>query len=186
MALLVLGVVLFAGVHFIPSLVPGIKAAWVGKLGENGFKGVFSLLLLASLALIIFGWRGTTPALLYAPPLALHVPALGLVALGFLVMGAANRNSRIRRIIRHPQLTGVAMWGVAHLLMNGEDRSVILFGGLTVWAIGEIIAINRREGVWVKEEPPGWGAEVVTVLIAAVVIGVVVAIHPWLSGVPVW
>lgn len=186
MALLVLGVVLFAGVHFIPSLAPGIKAAWVGKLGENGFKGVFSLLLLASFALMIFGWRSTSPALLYAPPLALHVPALVLVALGFLVMVTANRKSRIRRVVRHPQLTGVAMWGVAHLLMNGEDRSVVLFGGLTVWAIGEIFAINRREGVWIKEEPPGWGTEVVTVLIAALVIGVLVAIHPWLSGVPVW
>ncbi|NND67445.1 MAG: NnrU protein [Halioglobus sp.] len=186
MALLVLGVLLFAGVHFIPSLGPGIKAAWVGKLGENGFKGVFSLLLLASFALMIFGWRGTTPSPLYAPPLALHTPALVLVALGFLVMGAANRKSRIRRFVRHPQLTGVAMWGVAHLLMNGEDRSVILFGGLTLWAIGEIFAINRREGVWIKEEPPGWGAEFVTVLIAVAVVGVLVAIHPWISGVQVW
>lgn len=186
MALLLLGLLLFAGVHFIPSLAPGIKVAWVGKLGENGFKGVFSLLLLASFALMIFGWRSVTPQLLYVPPLALHVPALGLVALGFLIMVAANRNSRIRLLIRHPQLTGVALWGVAHLLLNGEDRSVILFGGLTVWAIGEIFAINRRDGAWIKEPPPGWGAEVVTVLAAAVVVGVLVAIHPWLAGVPVW
>lgn len=186
MALLIAGVLLFTGVHFIPSLAPGIKAAWVGKLGENGFKGVFSLLLLASFGLMIFGWRSTPPSLLYVPPLALHVPALALVALGFVIMVAANRNSRIRQFIRHPQLTGVALWGIAHLLMNGEDRSVVLFGALTLWAIGEMFAINRREGAWVKDEPPGWGAEAVTLLIAFVTIGVVVAIHPWISGVPVW
>ena len=161
-------------------------SAGVEKFGADGFKGVFSLFLLTSFGLMIFGWRSTTPELLYVPPLALHTPARGLVALGFLVMLGANRNSRIRLFIRHPQLTGVAMWGIAHLLLNGEDRSVILFGGLTLWAIAEMFAINRREGAWVKEPPPGWGAEVVTLLIALVTIGVVVAIHPWISGVPVW
>ena len=186
MVLLIAGVLLFAAVHFIPSLTPGIKAAWVGKLGEDGFKGLFSLLLLAAFGLIIVGWRSTPPALLYVPPQTLHGPALALVALGFVVMVAANRNSRIRLFIRHPQLTGVSMWGIAHLLLNGEDRSVVLFGALTLWAIGEMFAINRREGVWIKEAPPGWGAEVVTLLIAVITIGVVIAIHPWISGMPVW
>jgi uncharacterized membrane protein len=165
---------------------PGLKSAWMTKMGEGGYKGIFSLLLLASFALMIVGWRSSTPALVYAPPAGLHIPALILVALGFLVMGASNRSSRLRLFIRHPQLTGVAMWGVAHLLLNGENRSVLLFGALALWAVIEMFAINRREGVWIKEPPPGWGSEFITLLVGLVVIGVVVAIHPWISGVPVW
>ena len=185
MALLLLGLLVFAGVHFIPSLAPGLKAGWLQRLGENGYKGTFSLLLLGGLALIILGWRSIQPGLLYIPSPALHQLALAILVLAFLLFVVSNRKSRLRQIVRHPQLTGVALWGIAHLLLNGEDRSVLLFGALTLWAIGEMIAINRREGEWVKTEVPGWGAEVVTVVITVVVIGVLVAIHPWLSGVPV-
>lgn len=185
MLLLLLGVLLFAGVHFVPSLAPGLKRSAVSSVGENGYKGIFSLLLLAALALIITGWRSTVPALLYLPPPALHLPALGILLLAFLLLVVSNRKSRLRQVVRHPQLTGVALWGIAHLLLNGEDRSVLLFGGLGLWAIGEIIAINRRDGEWVKGEIPGWGGEVLTLVVTALVVGVVVAIHPWLSGMPV-
>ena len=185
MFLLLLGLLLFAGVHFVPSLAPGVKRQAVASMGENGYKGIFSLSLLAALALIIFGWRSTQPDFLYMPPQALHQPALAILVLAFLLFVVSNRKSRLRQVIRHPQLTGVALWGIAHLLLNGEDRSVLLFGGLSLWAIGEIIAINRRDGEWVKGEIPGWGSEVVTVVITLVVVGVLVAIHPWLSGMPV-
>ena len=62
---------------------------------------------------------------------------------------------------------------------------MVLFGGMTIWSLIEIVAISKREGVWVKETAPSWGAEFVTVIIAAITIGVIVYIHPWLSGVPV-
>lgn len=186
MAMLISGLLLFALVHFIPSMAVRLKSSWIDRMGENGYKGIFSLLLLASFALMIFGWRNTDPAFVYFPAAGLHVLGLILVVLGFWIMGASNRNSRIRRVIRHPQLTGVAMWGVAHLLLNGESRSIILFGGLTIWAILEMIAINRREGAWIKEDAPAWSYELVTLLIAVGVVAVLVLIHPWLSGVPVW
>jgi uncharacterized membrane protein len=102
------------------------------------------------------------------------------------LMAVSTRNSRLRLFIRHPQLTGVAVWGFSHLLLNGDNRSIVLFGGMLLWAVIEIIAISKREGVWIKTEPPSWGAEAVTALIAAVTVAVVVYIHPWLSGVPVW
>ena len=185
MALLLLGLLLFAAVHFVPSLAPGLKNAWQGRLGENGYKGTFSLLLVTGLALIIIGWRGTAPEFLYRPPATLHFPALALIYLGFLLFVVSNRKSRLRRLVRHPQLTGVALWGIAHLLLNGDNRSLLLFGGLTLWAVIEIIAFNRRDGAWIKEESPGWGTEVVTLIVTVVVIGVVMWAHPWLSGVPV-
>jgi uncharacterized membrane protein len=122
MLLLLLGVLLFAGVHFVPSLAPGLKRDAVAKMGENGYKGIFSLLLLTALALIIFGWRSTQPGFLYMPSPALHQPALAIMVLAFLLFVVSNRKSRLRQVVRHPQLTGVALWGIAHLLLNGEMR----------------------------------------------------------------
>lgn len=183
MTLLITGLLVFAAVHLVPSLAQGVKAGAVDRMGENGYKGLFSLLLLASLGLIIAGWRTAEPAYLYTPPPVLRLPAMALIALGFLVMGASARNSRIRRAIRHPQLTGVFLWAVSHLMLNGDSRSLVLFGALALWALAEIAAINRRDGVWIKEPAPGWGSELVTLLIAIVTVAVVAWAHPWLSGV---
>ena len=185
MVLLVLGILLFAGVHFVPSLAPGLKASWLGRLGENGYKGTFSVLLLASFALIITGWRSAQPEFLYTPSPALRHPARGLLLIAFLLMVVSSRSSRLSLMIRHPQLSGVTLWGIAHLLLNGDSRSLVLFGGMAVWAVLEMIAINRRDGAWVKGVAPSWGTELVNLIIAVVVVGVVVYIHPWLSGMPV-
>jgi uncharacterized membrane protein len=186
MTLLVCGILLFALVHFIPACAPSFRASAFQRMGEGGYKGVFSLLLLASFALMITGWRSAQPTSLYLPPAALHKVALGLLAIAFLLMAVSARNSRLRLLIRHPQLTGVALWGISHLLLNGDNRSVALFGGMTLWALIEIVAISKRQGVWIKSDAPSWGAEGITVLIAAITVGVVVYLHPWLSGVPVW
>jgi uncharacterized membrane protein len=184
--MLSMGMLLFALVHFIPSMTPALKTAAVGRLGENGYKGIFSLLLLVAFALIILGWRSVLPEGIYTPPAELHKIALALLAFAFLLLVVTSRKSRLRRIIRHPQLTGVAVWGFAHLLLNGDNRSVVLFGGMLLWALIEIIVISKREGVWIKTEPPSRGTEAVTVLIAGVTVAVVIVIHPWLSGVAVW
>lgn len=186
MILLIIGVALFAGVHLVPSLAPPVKAAWLGRLGENGYKGTFSLLLVLALALIVIGWRGAQPAYIYTPPAALAMPALVLICLGFLLFVVSNRESRIRRIVRHPQLTGVLLWGIAHLMLNGDSRSLVLFGGLALWALVEIPAINRREGVWIKGDAPGWGTEVISVAVAAVLVAVVTWAHPYIAGVAVF
>jgi uncharacterized membrane protein len=185
MVLIVLGVLLFAGVHLVPSLAPSLRASWHGRLGEGGYKGAFSLLLLVSFALMIVGWRSAQPSFVYMPWAALHHPALGLLVIAFVLMVCSSRSSRLGLLIRHPQLSGVALWGIAHLLLNGDSRAVVLFGGMAAWAIVEMIAINRREGAWVKGQAPSWSAEIVTLVIALVMVAVVVYIHPWISGMPV-
>ena len=114
MTMLVLGMLLFAVVHFIPSLAPGIKQGALEKMGEGGYKGIFSLLLFASFGLMIMGWRSTEPTLVYVAPAVLHKVAIGVLMLAFLVLAATYRDSRLRLLIRHPQLTGVALWGVGH------------------------------------------------------------------------
>jgi len=177
---------LFAIVHFIPSLAPAVKQGAIQRLGDGPYKGLFSLLLLAAFALIILGWRSVAPVPVYTPPIGLHGFALGLLGLAFVLLAVSARNSRLRLLIRHPQLTGVALWGIGHLLLNGDNRSLVLFGGMAAWALVEMVAISRRQGVWIKAGVPGWGAELVTVGIAAITVAVVIYIHPWISGKPVW
>ncbi|MFT6052395.1 MAG: putative membrane protein [Halioglobus sp.] len=183
---LIIGVLLFAVVHLVPSMAPGVKASWLGKMGESGYKGTFSLLLLASFALIIIGWRSAQPSSIYIPTFALRETAMGLlvIAVGFLVVG--SRNSRVRQWVRHPQLTGLLLWAIAHLLLNGDSRSVTLFGGMATWSFIEMLVISKREGAWVKSEVPTVAAELLTVVITVVAVAAIVWGHAYLSGVPLY
>jgi uncharacterized membrane protein len=185
MTLLILGLILFAGVHLVPSIAPGAKQAWRSKLGEGGYKGSFSVLLLASFALMIMGWRDAQAAFVYLPSPALKFPALGLLVIAFFMLVISNRPSRLRQLIRHPQLTGVLLWSLAHIVLNGDSRSLVLFGGMAAWSLIEILAINKREGVWIKTEVPGWSKDAISLAITLLVIAVVVALHPYISGMPV-
>lgn len=186
MVLLSVGVLLFALVHFIPSLMPELKNSGMQKLGEGGYKGLFSLLLMASFGLMIYGWRTAEFSYLYNAPVSLKSTALAIMALAFLLFAASSLKTRLKRYIRHPQLTGVALWAVAHLLMNGDSRSVVLFTGLGLWAILSMVFINRREGSWNKEDIPALSAEFILITVAAATIAVTVAVHPWISGVSVF
>jgi len=185
MTLLVLGVLLFAALHLVKSLTPALRTSLQRQLGANPYKGLFSLLVLGSVVLIVFGWRSATPTFLYTPVPELRVPALLLLVLAFLLLVVSSRRSRLRRLLRHPQLSGVALWGIAHLMLNGDSRALALFGGMALWAVVEMLAINRRDGVWIKEPAPGPGTELVNLLITALVLAAVVYLHPWLSGVSI-
>ena len=185
MTLLAIGILLFAGPHMVKSLAPSLRADLQKRFGENGYKGIFSLLVLASFALIIIGWRSATPQFVYTPSPALQMPALGLILVAFFLLAVSSRPSRLRRWVRHPQLTGVALWGIAHLLLNGNNRDLILFGGMATWAVAEILAINRRDGVWVKPEVPTVATDLVNLVITAVMLALFVYLHPWLAGVSI-
>ncbi len=185
MLMLVIGVALFALLHLSPALAPGIKASAITRLGAGAYRGLFSLLIAASVALIILGWRTAQPELLYLPPAGLKHPAMTLVVLAFFLMVISGRPSRLRQWVRHPQLTGVIVWAVAHLLLNGDNRSLVLFGGLGLWAAIEIVAINRREGSWERSAIPPWSAEIVNLLITFAVVALVIILHPYFSGMPV-
>ena len=186
MTLMILGLLAFTGLHLVPTLAPGTRSALQRRMGENGYKGVASLLVLLSVVLIVFGWRGTSPSLIYTPPASLHAPALALMAIAFLLIVVSMRKSRLRRVIRHPELTGFSLWGIAHLMLNGDNRYLLVLGTIALWTILEIILVSRREGTWVKQSAPFWGAELATLPIAGLVISVLVFIHPWIAGLPVW
>lgn len=186
MILLSAGLALFALVHLLPALRPGLKNAVVARVGGNGYRGLFSLLVLAGAVLMVLGWRSAQPVHLFAPPAWTRPLGLALIALAFLLFVVATRRSAIRRWLRHPQLTGIILWALAHLLLNGDSRALALFAGLGLWAVLEIAAINRRDAKPPPATPPGFTGEVLTVVIAAAVFTAVGFLHPWFTGVPAW
>ncbi len=121
MSYMVLGLIIWSVVHFIPSATPGVKKGMIGRFGENGYKGIFSLLIVLSLVLIVVGWRSTVPEFYYATSPGMRMVTLVLMIAAFLLFGAARTSSRIKQYVRHPQLTSVIVWSVAHLISNGDS-----------------------------------------------------------------
>lgn len=185
MELLILGLLVWSAIHLIPSVGVEFRSSLIRRVGIGAYKGVFSLLIILSLVLIVFGWRSATPNYLYHLPLVFQPVSFGLLFLAFILFGASNTKTRIKQFIRHPQMLSVVLWSLAHLLLNGDSRSVILFGGLGVWAILEIIFINRREGPWQKPEVPAWSAELICIAIGLAMFIAVIFLHPYIAGVPI-
>ena len=150
MTRLVLGISLWSVIHFAPAIAADLKKKLVGQLGEYPYKGIFTLFIAISIFLIITGWKSISPEAVYTPPDWSTYVTRVLVLVAFILFLAPYPPNNIKRLLRHPQLIGMACWGIGHTLSNGESRSIVLFGGLTVWAIIEISLLNRRDGEWVK------------------------------------
>ena len=185
MAMLIAGLLLWSIVHLVPSVAPSLKARWIAAMGEGGYKASFAALVILGLVLIVFGWRHTLPTHVYVLPGAVRHIAMLMMVFAFVLFGASQYPTRIKNVIRHPQLTGVLIWAVAHLLMNGDNRSIVLFGGMGCWAVAEMVFISRREGPWVKQAPPAWSREFRGLAISAAIFVVVVLIHPYIAGVAI-
>ena len=183
MLTLSLGLLIWTLVHLFPALFTSARQRIIDTRGENAYKGVFSLLILLSLVLMVYGWRHAIPGPVYQPEAAFRPISMILVFIGFLLMGAAQYPTRIRRVIRHPQLTGFLAWSVAHLMVNGDSRSVLVFGWLALWAVFEIILINRRDGSYQKPAAPGMTTEMIGLGVSVAVFMVFFFMHPYLSGV---
>ena len=185
MVLLVLGVGLFALAHFAPAFDVGPRKRSLERFGADGHRGVFSLIVLASVAAIVFGWRAAAaePVFLYAPPAWSRLAANVGMALVLFLLVASGAPSNVKRFLRHPQLLGVVAWALVHLLANGDLRSVVLFGGLGAWALAMIPALNRRDGAWTRPEPRPIVGDVVVVAITAAAFFAVRWAHPYFAGV---
>ena len=181
---LILGVALWWAAHFFKRLAPEAR----GRLGDPG-KGVVAVAIVVSLVLMWWGyrpydgpfWWGRSAALVGINNL-LMVAAFYIYASGAAPPGRPR--NRLGTKMRHPQLVGFSVFCAAHLLVNGDLASFILFGGLLAWALAEIALINRQEPAW---QPPEWGgvkSEVRVGGIAAVVFVVVALIHGWVGPWP--
>ena len=182
---LLVGLVLFLGVHLLLGIAPKAIADLRGRLGPNAVKGLMALLSASGIALIVVGWRSAQTTWLYTTGPELRHGAMLLIAVAIYLFVVSSRPSVIKCHLRHPQLTGVLLWALGHLLANGDSRSLILFGALGAWAILEMLLINRRDGAWLKPPAPPLTSDLLTAVVAVIAIIALAWAHPWFTGVPV-
>ena len=178
---LVFGVVLWGGLHLLPVVGVEARKGLIGRIGEQPYKGLFALSLVVAIVLMVVGWRSSEPVGVYATPPWGAAAAIFLMGVALFVASGVPTN--LKRLLRHPQLTGFAIWAAAHLLANGDRRSLVLFGGLGLWAVVTMLLLNRRDGAWEKPESLPLSAEVKPLVGMVVAFVLLFFAHPYIAGV---
>lgn len=143
MLLLILGVLLWVGAHFFKRLMPQQRAA----LGDKG-KGVMAIVIVASIVLMVLGYRMADGAAFWGRhPATVGINNLIMIAALYFTSPGPTKGAIFYKM-RHPMLFGFALWAGAHLLVNGDVPSFVLFGGLLIWALAEMVIINKSEPDW--------------------------------------
>lgn len=182
MAVLLIGLTLFLGIHLLP-MVAGMRARLVGSLGEGSYKVLFSLVSLAGLGLIVWGKASADFVAVYDPPSwGRHVTML-LVLLAFIFLVSFHLKGHIRQTLRHPFLTAIILWGIGHLLSNGDLASILLFGGFVVYSVVDILSVNARKPAPVFQAT--LKHDLIAVVAGTAIYGCVLYFHGGLFGVPI-
>jgi len=146
MTVLVLGLVVFLGLHSVSIVAPGWRAARIAGWGVGPWKGGYSIAAAVGLVLIVVGYglARQSPVVLWSPPPALRHVALLLMLPVFPLLLAAYLPGRIQRATRHPMLLATKLWATAHLIANGTLADAVLFGAVLLWAVADRISVKRR------------------------------------------
>jgi len=198
MALLILGLVLFLGAHSTRIFAENWRQATLERLGEKGYKGVYTLVSLVGFGLMMFGFdqvRWDSPVLWSPPVWAKHGAALlMLVSLVLLACVYSPRNA-IKAKLHHPMVLSVKVWALAHLLANPRLADVVLFGAFLLWSVLNFRAARQRDRLAAASLSAGEGSGSLEPEVSsaatwrAIGIGVVVWAfllsrgHAWLFGV---
>ncbi|WOH84876.1 NnrU family protein [Bradyrhizobium sp. BEA-2-5] len=186
---MILGLVLFLGVHVLSSLRE-MRAGLIKAMGEGVYKIAYSLASAAGLVLIIWGfahYRATGWIDVWTPPTALKHITVALMLPAVILVVASYLRGRIYATLKHPMLAGIKLWAAAHLLANGDLGSIILFGSFLGWAVYDRISLKHRTDAGGPPIPVGGP----TNDLIAIAVGVIVylalafAFHPVVIGVPV-
>ena len=187
MNVLLLGLVLFLGVHSISIANEPWRNRMVARLGEGPWKGLYSLLSIVGFALIVWGYglARLDPVPVYIPPDWLRPVAMVLLVPVFPLLLAAYLPGRIQSAAKHPMLLATQLWAVAHLLANGMLADVLLFGGFLVWAVLDRVSMAHRAQRPVPGFPPWPANDLVAVAGGlALYVAFVLWLHGWLIAVP--
>ncbi len=184
---LVVGLIVFLGVHSVRIVADNWRGATLARIGPGAWKGLYSLVSVLGLALIVWGYGQTrlAPLVLWTPPLGLRHAAslLTLVAFVLVVAAYVPRNA-LKVRLRHPMVLGVKAWALGHLLSNGSAADLLLFGGFLLWAV-RLFRVSRQRDAGFPAPAPA--SPMATGLTVAIGIGAWAAFafwaHAWLIGV---
>ena len=190
MLLLVLGLVVFLGIHSVRIFAPGFREAKIAAWGSGPWRGLYSLVALVGIVLIAWGYgqaRQDPVVFWVAPAWMSHLTAL-LMLFSFIFLAASQVPAgRIKAALKHPMLVAVKIWAFAHLLVNGDLASVILFGAVLAWAVLDRISEKRRLQAGLTRSPVAGPVLRDVIAVVAGIVGYVLFVlylHEWLIGVP--
>jgi len=190
MLLLVIGLVLFLGVHVLPTRV-GLRQELIARFGTNAYKLGFTALSAIGLVLIVYGYAkaqglaGKNPQLWVPPSSGRHV-AFTLMLPAMILLVASQVPSRIRTAVGHPMLAAIKLWALAHLVANGTLAALLLFGSFLAWAIYDRVSVKSRNARGPLGETPGTLTGDVIVVVVGVALYALMLFwgHAKLIGVP--
>jgi uncharacterized membrane protein len=188
MTILVLGLVIFLGLHSIRIVSESGRERAIARIGEGPWKGLYSLISAIGFVLIVWGFaraRYDAPQLWTPPAGARHITMLLMLIALILLASYLFKRSHITAGVHHPMLWAVVLWSVGHLFANGSAADLLLFGAFLVWSAADLASSysrDRRNGVVYPAPQVGAtaGAAVVGLVVYALLIG---GLHLWLFGV---
>lgn len=185
---LILGLVIFLGVHSVRTYADGWRAAQIARRGEGAWKGLYSLVSLIGLVLIVWGYgQARVHAVdIWNPPQWTHpVTAFLMLPAFILIVAAYVPGNHIKAAIGHPMLAGVKLWAFAHLLSNGRLGDILLFGAFLLWAAWTFVASRRRDRLAGTRYATGTVARDGITMVVGFAAWVLFALylHLWLIGV---
>jgi uncharacterized membrane protein len=186
MTVLVIGLIVFLGIHSISIFAPDFRNQTAARIGAGPWRGIYSLISLVGFALLVWGYgvARSEPVVLYNPPLwTRHVTALLMLPV-FPLLFAPYFPGRIKTALKHPMLVAVKLWAVAHLISNGTLADVVLFGGFLAWAVADRISYKHRQQRPLKGAPPTARNDAIVVIVGLAIYALFVFwLHLKLTGV---
>jgi uncharacterized membrane protein len=188
MLILVLGIVVFLGVHSLTAFRE-TRTGLIERFGAGPFKGIYSLAALAGFALIVWGfsrYRAEGLIIMWTPPTWTRHLTIALMWFAFVALACINpAPGRIRGWLRHPVLVAVKVWALAHLLANGDAGGMLLFGSFLAWAVFDRIAVKKRGDMGARRIASFTRADAIALGAGTLAYLAVMVLHPVLFGVAV-
>ena len=179
MIYIVLGLLLWVAAHTWKRVAPAHRAGF----GDKG-KAIVAIGALIAIVLMVVGYRCEDTDVLWGRTPAMTGINNLLMLFAFYLFAASGAKTRITKSIRHPQLTAVIVWSFAHVLVNGDTASILLFGGLGAWAVLEIILLNGIQGARTSYHTVPVKKEITAIIATLVVFAITALIHMWIGPNP--
>ena len=183
MTVLVLGLIIFFAPHTF-TMFRGARASLVDRLGEGPYKGLYSVIALVGLVVLIMGYADAPKIGIWAPPLWMQHVTMLLMLPVFVLAAAANMPGHIKAKVKNPLLMATKTWALAHLFINGDVASLLLFGAFLSFGVVDLIAVKRTGRSSVVAEPKAIYDVVAVVAGLAIYALIVFWAHVYIAGVP--
>ena len=183
MNLLILGIIIFFSIHLVP--ISPLKSILINRLGENKYKGLYSLIALVGLLIIIYGFGHADFYHVWDPLPYSREIAIALMPISMVLLVAANMQTNIKRYIKHPMLVAILVWSFVHLIGNGDLRSIILFASFGVYALIDIIFSKK---VLTTNNTTNYtlAKDIIVIIIGLLIYAVIVYFHQYIAGVVIF